>query len=141
MGGDVLKGALTAGAGWAVGGRPLGFACGGAAVVGHIFPVFRRFRGGKGVATGAGVVMVLLPLVAVCCAVAFLIVLKVSHRASVASIVMAALVPLLALAVGRPAWEVLTCAAFASLVLLRHWSNIQRLVSGREPAVGLGDEA
>ena len=63
---DALKGALAAGLGLLVDGRPARLlCCGAAAIVGHMFPIIRRFRGGKGVATGAGVMAVLHPLVAV----------------------------------------------------------------------------
>src|SRR4051794_41765478 len=51
---DLAKGAIPAGVGWAAAGRPVGFACWIAAVLGHVFPATRRFRGGKGVATASG---------------------------------------------------------------------------------------
>ena len=63
--GDVVKGATAAGLGWAVGGHGLGVACGVAAVVGHVAPLTRPSRGGKGVATVAGMALVLFPLAAV----------------------------------------------------------------------------
>ena len=62
--GDVFKGAAAAGLGWAIGGHGLGVACGVAAVVGHVAPLSRLSRGGKGVATGAGMALVLFPLAA-----------------------------------------------------------------------------
>ena len=60
--GDASKGALAAGMGLATGNRAVGVACGLAAVLGHVAPVTRRFRGGKGVATGAGAIVLLLPV-------------------------------------------------------------------------------
>ena len=61
---DAGKGALAAGLGLALDGRPAAYWCGAAAIVGHMFPVFRKFRGGKGVATGSGVLLVVQPLIA-----------------------------------------------------------------------------
>ena len=85
---DAAKGALAAGIGLAAGGRPAGYVLGAAAIIGHVFPVWTRFRGGKGVATGGGVLAVLAPITFVvarrrsgsCCS-------KLTHKASVASIV------------------------------------------------------
>jgi len=138
LGGDLLKGVIPTLVGWAVDGRPLAFACWAAAVVGHIFPVFRRFRGGKGVATAGGGVLTLLPLVAGCCIAAFVAVLKIAKKSSVGSLVMATLVPILAAVFGRPGWEVGTAAGVSAVVVARHWSNLVRLIRGTEQVVGHG---
>ena len=61
---DAAKGALATGVGLAAGGAPLAYWCGGAAIVGHMFPVLRRFKGGKGVATGSGVLLIVQPILA-----------------------------------------------------------------------------
>ena len=130
--GDVLKGLLPTVAGLLVGGRPLGFACWVSAVLGHVAPATRRFRGGKGVATAAGGALVLLPLVAACGAVIFVVVLKVTKTASLASIAMFVTGPFLVLLFGRPAWEFAVSAAVSVIVLARHWENVKRLAAGTE---------
>jgi len=135
--GDLLKGMIAATIGWMVDGRPLGFACWTAAILGHIFPVFRRFRGGKGVATGGGGVIVLLWYVALSCSVAFALVLKVTRKGSLGSLAMTVMVPPLAAAYGRPGWEVAVCAGIAILIVARHSSNLVRLWQGRESAVSV----
>jgi glycerol-3-phosphate acyltransferase PlsY len=130
LGGDVVKGAVAAGLGWALGGHTLGLVAGGAAVVGHSFPVGRR--GGKGVATCAGMLLVVFPVAAAGAALGWIAVARVAHRPSVASIVLAAGLPAgLALA-GAPGAEVALLAAVAALVVLRHAGNIRRLVRGAE---------
>jgi glycerol-3-phosphate acyltransferase PlsY len=130
--GDLLKGVLATAIGWWAGDRVLALACGAAAVVGHVAPVTRRFRGGKGVATAVGMVVVLFPVVAAVAAVAWGTVAKLSGKASAASIVVAVLLPVGVAAIGRPLVEVLGVSAVAVLVVVRHAGNIERLVRGDE---------
>jgi glycerol-3-phosphate acyltransferase PlsY len=134
--GDLGKGALAAGVGWAVGGHGLGVACGVAAVVGHVLPVTRRFRGGKGVATGAGMALVVFPLALAAAALVFAAVLAVSRTVSLASIVAVALLPVAAGLTGAGGAEVAALAGCAALVVVAHRDNIVRLVHGDERRLG-----
>ncbi len=123
----------TAGAG------PLPFTlAGSAAVLGHVFPVFAGFRGGKGVATGAGVVFSLNPPAALISLGGFLLTLLTSGYVSLSSIAATVLLPvsavLLPLAAGRPLntiWVVFTVLV-AALVVFLHRQNIRRLLGGTE---------
>lgn len=130
--GDLCKGALAAGGGLAIGGRGVGVACGLAAVVGHVLPATRAFRGGKGVATAAGMTLVLLPVPALALAAVWAILAKATGTASVASIAIAAGLPVAAAAAGRPAGEVAAFTACAVFVVARHRGNIDRLLRGEE---------
>lgn len=130
--GDGLKGIAATALGLAVEDRRLALACGAAAVAGHIFPVTRRLRGGKGVATGAGMVAVLFPLVAAAVAVVWGVLAKATGKASLASLTAAVLLPIGVAALGRPAVEVGGVAAMAAVVIARHAENIERLARGGE---------
>lgn len=141
LGGDLLKGAFAAGLGLAGSGRSVAVACGLAAVVGHVFPVTRGFRGGKGVATAAGMTVVLLPVVAVLLAGVWALVAKITGTASLASIVIAAGLPVAAAVWDRPALEVAAFAACGLFVVARHHSNIDRLLRGKERTLQDGDGA
>lgn len=132
LAGDLLKGVVAALVGMAVGGRALALAAGLAAVLGHVAPVTRRFRGGKGVATAGGVALVLWPLVSLALVVVFVVVARLSRTASVASLSMAAGLPLGVAASGRQVAEVLAAAALTALVVVRHAGNIRRLARGEE---------
>jgi glycerol-3-phosphate acyltransferase PlsY len=134
--GDLVKGAAAAGLGWAVGGHGLGVACGLAAVVGHVVPLTRHSRGGKGVATVAGMALVLFPLAASVSAVAFGVVTALSRTVSLGSIAAVAVLPAAAGALGAPGREVAALVGCAVLVIARHRSNIGRLWRGEEPHLG-----
>ena len=131
---DVLKGAGPAGVGYLVDGRPLATVAWIAAVAGHVLPLTRRLRGGKGVATAAGGAAVLHPLVALALGVVFAVVARVTHRASLGSLAIAVLLPVGVAVAGRPAWEVVAASALGALVLVRHATNLRRLLAGTEQA-------
>lgn len=118
-----------------------------AAVIGHIFPVWLKFRGGKGAATGLGVVLGVWPVLTVpgiVAAALWVVLLKKYGYVSLASIVAAAAMPVLTLVAGVLAERspdvvavyVAVTAVLALLVALRHRSNIVRLRAGTEPRVG-----
>lgn len=132
LAGDAAKGALAAGLGWLVEGRTAAWIVGAAAVVGHLWPVTRRFRGGKGVATVAGVGVVCEPLGALALAVVFAVVAKASGKAAVASLTVAALLPVVAALRGHEPVEVAVAAGLGLLIVVRHRSNIRRLLAGTE---------
>jgi glycerol-3-phosphate acyltransferase PlsY len=133
--GDLGKGIAATGIGWALGGRGVGVACGVAAVVGHIFPITRGLRGGKGVATGAGLAIVLLPLPAVGLGVLWAAVVKATGAAAAGSVAVALALPVADAAVGRPGAEVAALAACSALVVVRHRENLERLRRGEEAAL------
>ena len=133
---DAGKGALAAGLGLAVGDRSLGLACWAAATFGHVLPATRRFRGGKGVATGGGGSLVLFPILGLFVAALFVVVARVSGKASLGSIVIAVALPAGVAATGRGWCEFLVAAGIAAMVLVRHEGNIRRLVSGEEQGFG-----
>ena len=134
--GDVVKGATAAGLGWAVGGHGLGVACGVAAVVGHVAPLTRPSRGGKGVATVAGMALVLFPLAALVSGAAFAVVTALTRTVSLGSIAAAVVLPMAAGALGAPGREVAALVVCAVLVIARHRANIGRLWRGDEPHLG-----
>jgi len=133
--GDLLKGLAAAAVGDAVGSDALGFAAGFAAGVGHCYPVWHRFRGGKGVATVGGAVVWMEPLLGAALIAAWGIIVAVLRKASLASLLLAAaLVPGL-LAAGQRGWSLVWAGAAALLVVYRHRGNITRLVSGSEHTI------
>lgn len=130
---DALKGAVAAGLGLLVDGRPAGYWLGAAAIVGHVFPIIRRVRGGKGVATGGGVMAVLQPLMAVVLMVAWFAVSRLTAKASIASIVVVTLLPVGVAVTGSPGWEVAASIGLCALVMARHLGNMKRLMTRGEP--------
>jgi acyl phosphate:glycerol-3-phosphate acyltransferase len=109
-----------------------------AALIGHCFPVWLKFRGGKGVATAAGVFLVLSPLALLGSVIVFVLVVAFWRYVSLASISAAAAMPLLVYLLWAPRHApplAVTFGALAAAVLIiyKHDANIQRLVDGEEP--------
>lgn len=132
---DAAKGALTAGLGLLIADRPAGYALGAAAVVGHVFPVWQRLRGGKGVASGGGIFAVMSPIVFPILVGLWFVLSKLTKKASLASIVVVVLLPVGVGVVRQEAWEVAATIALCVLVMTRHLGNIKRLVTRNEHAL------
>ena len=108
-----------------------------AAVVGHIFPIWAEFRGGKGVATLFGMVLGIQPIVAVCCVGVFLLVLYLTRFVSLSSILASVAFPIFILVIfnePEPLYRIFAIAV-GLLVLLTHQKNIGRLLKGNEGKV------
>ncbi len=109
------------------------------AVLGHMFPVWLKFRGGKGVATGFGVFLVAAPLAALAAISVFILVLILSRYVSLASILGAACFPVFAYFMvkgPKPAVYVAVQCAVALLIIVKHHQNIRRLIAGTESRFG-----
>jgi glycerol-3-phosphate acyltransferase PlsY len=103
------------------------------AVLGHIFPVWLKFKGGKGVATALGVFALLFPKAVLIALVIFIVVLGISRYVSLGSILAALAFPVAAYFLYEPPWITLVLtAAVSALVVLKHHQNIRRLVAGTE---------
>jgi glycerol-3-phosphate acyltransferase PlsY len=138
---DVLKGAVAAG--WPLlvvwgalsamtAPRNLGYVGLAAALVGHSFSCFTRFRGGKGVATAAGGLVVLMPLVAASSAVLWALLFFATRYVSLASIAAAASLPALAYVFRQGTIALWVSGLIALFVIVRHRANIARLLGGTE---------
>jgi glycerol-3-phosphate acyltransferase PlsY len=107
------------------------------AVLGHCFPVWLKFRGGKGVATGVGVFIALAPLQVVLVLVIFAVVVAIWRYISLGSIVATAAFPVLVYLMKHPPIQiVLGAAGAAAIIIARHHPNIARLLKGTESKVG-----
>ncbi len=130
--GDLAKGVTSAMLGDLAGGPGVGFAAGFAAVVGHCYPAWHRFRGGKGVATAGGALLWLEPILGAILIGLWALLVAVTRRASIASLALAVLVvPGLVLFEHR-GWSLAWAGAIAVLVIFRHRGNIRRLIAGSE---------
>jgi len=105
------------------------------AVLGHMYPVWLRFKGGKGVATGAGAFLPLAPAPTVGALIAFILVLAATRYASIASIMGTTTLAALAFLLGYPAPVARAAAAAGLLILWKHRGNLERIAQGTENRV------
>jgi glycerol-3-phosphate acyltransferase PlsY len=115
---------------------PLPAMAAAAAVVGHVFPVWLRFRGGKGVATGAGAFLPLLPAATAAALVAFGLALAITRYVSVSSLVGCATLATVAFVLRGLSPVAFAAAATALLVLWKHRGNLARIAQGTENRLG-----
>ena len=138
MGLDVGKGALAVVLAMVTSaGATLTALAAAAAVVGHIYPVWLRFHGGKGVAVAAGVFAVLTPLATGIAALLFLVIVRTSGYISLGSIGATLALPPAAWLTGEPRASVAAAAGTGALILFRHRENIRRLRAGTERRIGV----
>jgi acyl phosphate:glycerol-3-phosphate acyltransferase len=134
---DISKGAAgVLVAGRMSGAEHAGAIAGLAAIVGHIYPVWLRFRGGKGVATACGVFSVLAPLALPPAIAAFFVAVWASRYISMGSVAASVVLPPAAYATGSSIAVVLSACAAAALIVFRHRSNLMRVRFGTERRVG-----
>jgi acyl phosphate:glycerol-3-phosphate acyltransferase len=132
---DALKGVAALLIAETVWGEGPGLAAGFGAMLGHAFPVWLGFRGGKGVATGGGVLLAASWWMGLAAALVWLAVAALTRLSSAAALAACAAAPLVALAAGRTDLA-LFAAGIALLVVARHRTNIARLLAGTEPRIG-----
>jgi glycerol-3-phosphate acyltransferase PlsY len=116
-------------------------AAGLAAFLGHLYPVFFRFQGGKGVATAAGVLLALDPWLGLLCLAAWLLVALLTRYSSLAALVTAVLAPILDVAIWGPTLRTDAVAAMSLLLVWRHRANIGKLMAGTESKIGSRSKA
>jgi glycerol-3-phosphate acyltransferase PlsY len=133
---DAAKGAAAVNLGLLAASDAGVFVAGLAAVLGHMFPVWLGWRGGKGVATGFGVLIAASPVVGLAAGVVWLAVAFTTRFSSAGALAAFAVAPVLAAGLHQPVWIILLAVSVALLVWLRHRANISRLLNGTEPRIG-----
>lgn len=134
---DIAKGAASVAIAQRLADGPAAPAVAGfAAIVGHIYPVWLKFRGGKGVAAACGVFSVLTPAALGPALAVFALTVALTKYVSAGSVLATVSLPPIAYAFGSPAPVVAAAAAAAALIVFRHRSNLARLRAGTEPRLG-----
>ena len=103
---------------------------------GHLFPVFLKFRGGKGVATAAGVLLALDPLLGLATLATWIFVAFAFRYSSLASVLAAALAPVFQIMIHGANGQTIVVAILALALIGKHWQNLQRLLGGQEAKIG-----
>lgn len=135
--GDLLKGAAAVAAGrYFLSDASLAGIPGIAAILGHTFSVFLRFKGGKGVATSIGVLLVYAPLVALVTVFLWLTVIFTTRYSSLAALVSFCLLPITVTLLDYSREHLIIAVIITTLLIVKHLDNIERLIAGTEPRVG-----
>jgi len=130
---DMLKAVVAVLLGWAVAGIGVGAWCGFFAIVGHCFPIWLRFHGGKGISSLFGVLLVINPIIFIICGIEWLIVALTSGKSSAGAVVVFCLMPILGFVMNSSVgWAFL---AIGILCAVRHRENILRLIMGTESSI------
>ena len=132
---DILKGVAALALARMLWGETAGLLAGFGAMLGHAFPVWLGFKGGKGVATGGGVLLAAAWWLGLGAALVWLVMALVTRISSASALAACAAAPVIAAAAGR--WDLaIFSAGIAALVAWRHKANIARLLAGTEPRIG-----
>lgn len=137
---DMLKGTIPVMlANWFIGNPWLITMVAASAVLGHTFSIFMKFKGGRGAATGLGILLGLAPDIFLIALIVGLLIIIVTRYVSVASMATPILVTLAFISFGRPLAYTLVAALISLIIILRHQPNIKRLRAGTEPKIGMNN--
>jgi glycerol-3-phosphate acyltransferase PlsY len=135
---DAAKGAASVALAMRLSNAPVAPAAAGfAAIIGHVYPVWLKFKGGKGVATACGVFSVLTPIAVPPSLLVFLVAVWASKYISLGSILASVALPSIAYATGASAATLAVAIAAAALIIFRHRTNLSRLIGGTERRFGV----
>jgi len=133
---DMAKAAIAIGLAWWVTGDrhdPLSYICLFAEILGHSYPVTRKFKGGKGVASGGGGMFVLFPLTSLVLFTSWFVLTKVTRKASIASLTISIALPFGIYREGAETWEIVATLAMVFFIIIKHLPNLRRLKKHEEP--------
>ncbi|CAB4544061.1 unannotated protein [freshwater metagenome] len=135
---DMAKAALAVGLAWVVTSdqrSPLSYICLFAAIIGHSYPVTRKFKGGKGVACGGGGMFMLFPLTSLVLLSSWFVLTKATRKASIASLTISIALPFGISWEKAENWEIIATLALVAFIIAKHLPNLRRLKSHEEPDI------
>nr|WP_206707098.1 glycerol-3-phosphate 1-O-acyltransferase PlsY [Koleobacter methoxysyntrophicus] len=134
--GDALKGIIAVYLGKLTGDESIMLLCGLAVVIGHNWPIFLKFKGGKGIATSLGVILTISPLSSLILIIIGVFIIYITRYVSLGSITSAIILPFIFYMLHKSGYYLVFALVLTFLALFRHRSNIQRLLSGKESKLG-----
>jgi len=134
--GDALKGIIAVYLGKLTGDESIMLLCGLAVVIGHNWPIFLKFKGGKGIATSLGVILTISPLSSLILIIIGVFIIYITRYVSLGSITSAIILPFIFYMLHKSGYYLIFALVLTFLALFRHRSNIQRLLSGKESKLG-----